>query len=350
MKTVFTCLLTAGGLVLGAASGPAAAQEAAYPNRPIKIIVAFPVGGLLDTVSRVVGEKLSTLLGQQIIIESRPGAGGTLATAAVARAEPDGYTLMMLNDNHAVNPSVFKNMPYDSVKDFALIGFVGSAPMVLSANSSVGARTVKDLIALAKEKPGKISYGSVGIGSGSHLAGEMFTAKAGISMLHVPFRGGAPAINDLVAGHLNTMFITAVVGGQHMKTGAIVPLAIGAPARIELLPDVPTMAEAGYDLEAAYWFGLAAPAGTPPAILTKLEKALADALAMPDLRKRLTEMGTVVTPLGSKAVRRLHAGRDAQMVGCHYPEWDHVPAIAPSAPGPRARSRSGLLRRRSSWG
>jgi tripartite-type tricarboxylate transporter receptor subunit TctC len=297
MRIVLACLLA---MLLGAASGPAAAQEAAYPNRPIKIIVAFPVGGLLDTISRIVGDKLSTLLGQQIVIESRPGAGGTLATAAVARAEPDGYTLMMLNDNHAVNPSVFKNMPYDSVKDFALIGFVGSAPMVLSANSSVGARTVKDLVALAKEKPGKISYGSVGIGSGSHLAGELFTAKAGISMLHVPFRGGAPAVNDLVAGHLNTMFVTAVVGGQHMKTGAVVPLAIGAPARIELLPDVPTMAEAGYDLEAAYWFGLAAPAGTAPAVLAKLEKALAEALAMPDLRKRLTEMGTVVTPLGSK--------------------------------------------------
>jgi tripartite-type tricarboxylate transporter receptor subunit TctC len=299
MKTALACLLALAAL-LGAASAPAAAQEAAYPTRPVKIIVAFPVGGLLDTVSRVVGDRLSALLGQQFIIESRPGAGGTLATAAVARAEPDGYTLMMINDNHAVNPSVFKNIPYDSVKDFAPIGFVGSAPMALSVNSSVPARTVKDLVALAKEKPGKISYGSVGIGSASHLAGELFTAKAGISMLHVPFRGGAPAINDLVAGHLNTMFVTAVVGGQHMKTGALVPLAIAAPARFELLPDVPTMAEAGYQLEAAYWFGLAAPAGTAPAILAKLEKALAEVLAMPDLRKRLTEMGTVVTPLGSK--------------------------------------------------
>lgn len=297
MRTVFTCLLTLAAL-LGAT--PAVAQEAAYPTRPVKIIVAFPVGGLLDTVSRVVGDRLSALLGQQFIIESRPGAGGTLATAAVARAEPDGYTLMMINDNHAVNPSVFKTIPYDSVKDFAPIGFVGSAPMALSVNSSVPARTVKDLVALAKEKPGKISYGSVGIGSASHLAGELFTAKAGISMLHVPFRGGAPAINDLVAGHLNTMFVTAVIGGQHMKTGALVPLAIAAPARFELLPDVPTMAEVGYQLEAAYWFGLAAPAGTPPAILAKLEKALAEVLAMPDLRKRMTEMGTVVAPLGAK--------------------------------------------------
>src|SRR3954467_7776374 len=287
-------------LLAGAASAPATAQEAAYPNRPVKIFVAFPVGGLLDTVSRVVGDKLSAVLGQQFIIESRPGAGGTLATAAVARAEPDGYTLMMINDNHAVNPSVFKNIPYDSVKDFALIGFVGSAPMALSANARLPVRTVQDLIEVARQQPGKISYASVGIGSASHLAGELFAAKAGVRMLHVPFRGGAPAINDLVAGHVDTMFVTAVVGGQHMKTGALTPLALAASARFETLPEVPTMAEAGYPLEAAYWFGLAAPAGTPPAVLAKLESALTQVLAMPDLRKRMTEMGAVVTPLGSR--------------------------------------------------
>ena len=299
MKSVLAALL-AMLAVLVTAPVSVTAQDAAYPTRPVKILVAFPVGGLLDTVSRVVGEKLSLLLGQQIIIESRPGAGGTLATAAVARAEPDGYTLMMINDNHAVNPSVFKSIPYDSVKDFAPVGFVGSAPMVLTANAQLPVRTVKDLVDLARQKPGTISYGSVGPGSASHLAGELFVAKAGISMLHVPFRGGAPALTDLVAGHVNTMFLTAVVGMQQMKAGALTPLAIAAPARFEMLPEVPTMAEAGYPLEAAYWFGLAAPAGTPPAILAKLEKALSDVLAMPDVRKRLTEMGAVVTPLGSK--------------------------------------------------
>jgi tripartite-type tricarboxylate transporter receptor subunit TctC len=285
-------------IALSAASGPAEAQE--YPNRPVKIIVAFPVGGLIDTVARVVGDRLSTALGQQFIVESRPGAGGTLATASVARADPDGYTLMMINDNHAVNPSVFKTIPYDSVRDFAPIGFVGSAPMALAVNASVPARSIRELVALAKQKPGTISYGSVGIGSASHLAGELFTSQAGISMLHVPFRGGAPAINDLVAGHLDSMFVTAVVGGQHMKTGALVPLAIAAPEPFELLPGVPTMAAVGYPLEAAYWFGLAAPAGTPAAILAKLEKTLAELLATPDLRKRMTDMGIVVTPLGSK--------------------------------------------------
>jgi len=300
VNKALACLLVAVTAVLGTALAPATAQEPGYPSRPVRIIVAFPVGGLLDTVSRIVGDKLTMVLGQQFIIESRPGAGGTLATAAVARAEPDGYTLMMINDNHAVNPSVFKNIPYDSVKDFAPIGFVGSAPMALSANARLPVRTVHDLIELARQQPGKISYASVGIGSASHLAGELFAAKAGVRMLHVPFRGGAPAINDLVAGHVDTMFVTAVVGGQHMKTGALTPLALAASARFETLPEVPTMAEAGYPLEAAYWFGLAAPAGTPPAVLARLESALTQVLAMPDLRKRMTEMGAVVTPLGSR--------------------------------------------------
>ena len=299
MTTIRACLLGALAL-LGMAASPAIAQDTAYPNRPIKILVAFPVGGLLDTVSRVVGEKLSSLLGQQFIVESRPGAGGTLATGALARAEPDGYTLMMINDNHALNPSLFRNLPYDSVKDFAPIGFVGSAPMVLTANAQVGVRTVKELVERARQKPGTMSYGSVGPGSASHLAGELFAAKAGVNLLHVPFRGGAPALTDLVAGHIDTMFLTAVVGMQQMKAGTLTPLAIAAPARFEMLPDVPTMAEAGFELEAAYWFGLAAPAGTPPAVLAKLEKALAEALTMPDLRKRMTEMGAVVAPLGSK--------------------------------------------------
>jgi tripartite-type tricarboxylate transporter receptor subunit TctC len=299
MQRVFVGLLA---LVawLGVGLGPAAAQDAAYPNRPVKIIIAFPVGGLIDTVSRIIADKLSSSLGQQFVIESRPGAGGTLATAAAARAEPDGYTLMMINDNHAINPSVFKNIAYDSVKDFAPIGLVGNAPMVLTAHAGVGARTVKALVELAREKPGALSYGSVGIGSASHLAGEMFTARAGVKMLHVPFRGGAPALNDLVAGHLNTMFLTAVIGLQHMNAGTLNALAIAAPTRLGMLAEVPTMAEAGYPVEAAYWFGLVAPAGTAPAIIAKLEKALAEILALSDVRKRLTEMGAVVTPLGPK--------------------------------------------------
>ena len=291
------------GLLGGAAAAAwpmvARAQDN-YPTRPVKIMIAFPVGGLLDTVSRVVGEKLSGLLGQQFVIEARPGAGGTIATAAVAKAEPDGYTIMMINDNHALNPSVFKNVPYDSVKDFAPIGFVGSTPLVLTAHPSVPAKDVGSLVALAKEKPGTITYGSVGLGSASHLAGEMLSSVANIKLQHIPYRGGAPALIDLLAGHVNTIFLSPVSGLENMKAGKLTGMALAAEKRLEIMPDMPTMKEAGYPVDASYWFGLVAPAGTPPAVLAKLEKALADVLAMPDVRKRLTEMGAIVEPLNGK--------------------------------------------------
>ena len=296
MRRSLACLLAA--LALGVGLGQARAQD--YPTRPVKIFIAFPVGGLLDTVSRIVGEKLGALLGQQFVIEARPGAGGTIATLAVAKADPDGYTLMMINDNHALNPSVFKNIPYDSVKDFAPIGFVGYTPLILAANPAVPAKDVKTLVALAKEKPDGFTYGSVGVGSASHLAGEMLAAGAGVKLLHVPYRGGAPAMNDLIAGHVNTMFLSPVIGLPHLQAGKLKALALAAPKRLEVLPDIPTMAEAGFPVDASYWFGLVAPAGTPPAVLARLEKALADVLEMPDVRKRLTDMGAVVTPLKSK--------------------------------------------------
>jgi len=280
------------------AAGPARAQD--YPARPVKVLIAFPVGGLLDTVSRVVGEKMGGLLGQQFIVEARPGAGGTIATQAVAKADPDGYTLMMINDNHALNPSVFKNVPYDSVKDFAPIGFVGFTPLVLAANPNVPAKDVKELIAIAKTKADAVTYASVGVGSAPHLAGEMLGTAAGVKMLHVPYRGGAPALNDLVAGHVNVLFVSPVVGLSNIQAGKLKALAVAATKRIEVLPDVPTMAEAGYPIEASYWFGLVAPAGTPPAVLAKLEDALGKTLEMPDVRKRLTEMGATVQPLKSK--------------------------------------------------
>src|SRR5262245_24279608 len=283
-------------LILMLAPTPAWTQQA-YPARPVKIVIAFPVGGLLDTVSRIVGERLSSMLGQQLVVEARPGAGGTLATAAVAKSEPDGYTLMMINDNHALNPSVFKNMPYDSVKDFAPIGFVGYTPLILVANGALPMHSVKDLIDAAKQNPGTITYGSVGVGSASHLAGEMLAGAADIKWQHVPYRGGAPALNDLLAGHVHTMFMSPVVSLQHITAKKLNALALAAPRRLELLPDVPTMTEAGYPVDASYWFGLVAPAGTPPAILDRLEKALADALAAPDVRKRLTDMGAIVQPL-----------------------------------------------------
>jgi len=292
-----TAALVAALLAIGATASHA---QDSYPSRPVKIMIAFPVGGLLDTVSRVVGEKLSQQLGQQFIIEARPGAGGTIATQAVAKADPDGYTLMMINDNHALNPSVFKNIPYDSVKDFTPIGFVGSTPLVFAANPSVPAKDVKSLVEIAKEKPGTITYGSVGVGSASHLAGAMLGDVAKVQLQHVPYRGGAPALIDLVAGHVNTMFLSPVIGLENIKTNKLKGLALAADKRLEILPDLPTMKEAGYPVEASYWFGLVAPANTPPAVIAKLEKAMAEVLAMPDVKKRLTEMGAIVSPLNGK--------------------------------------------------
>jgi tripartite-type tricarboxylate transporter receptor subunit TctC len=292
-----TAALVAALLAFGATASQA---QDNYPSRPVKIMIAFPVGGLLDTVSRVVGEKLSQQLGQQFIIEARPGAGGTIATQAVAKADPDGYTLMMINDNHALNPSVFKNIPYDSVKDFTTIGFVGSTPLVFAAHPSVPANDVKSLVAIAKEKPGTITYGSVGVGSASHLAGAMLGDVAKVQLQHVPYRGGAPALIDLVAGHINTMFLSPVIGLENIKTNKLKGLALAADKRLEILPDLPTMKEAGYPVDASYWFGLVAPANTPPAVIAKLEKAMAEVLAMPDVKKRLTEMGAIVSPLNGK--------------------------------------------------
>jgi tripartite-type tricarboxylate transporter receptor subunit TctC len=265
------------------------------------VVVPYPAGGLVDLITRVVTERLAASLGQQFVIESRAGANGTIATASVAHAEPDGYTLLMITDSHAVNPLFYKNLSYDSVKDFAPIGLIGKSPMVLTVHVSVPARTVKELIGLARADPGSLSYGSIGLGSASHLAGEMFKLRAGVDMLHVPYRGGAPAVNDLIAGHLKTMFLTPVSGLPHIQAGKLAPLAIAAPARFELMPDVPTMAEAGVPLEAAYWVGMAAPAATPPAVIAKLEKALSEATAASDVRGRLTQMGAVMTPLAPAA-------------------------------------------------
>jgi tripartite-type tricarboxylate transporter receptor subunit TctC len=276
------------------------AQDTSYPNRPVKLLIGFPAGGLLDTVSRIVGERMSALLGQPFVVEARPGAGGLVATTALAKAAPDGYTLMMINDNHALNPFILKEVPYDSVKDFAPIGFVGSTPLVFNAHPGLGLKSMKDLVEMAKAKNGGLTYGSVGPGSLPHLSTALFARAAGVSMTHVPYKGGAPALNDLVGGHLNTMMTSLVVSKGHIDSGRLTPLAVAWKHRLEPLPNVPTMAEAGYAFDAAYWFGLMAPVGTPQPIIAKLEKALADTVAQAAVRNRLAEMGTLVTPMNAK--------------------------------------------------
>ncbi|HEY5798023.1 MAG TPA: tripartite tricarboxylate transporter substrate binding protein [Bosea sp. (in: a-proteobacteria)] len=284
------------GMIAGllAVAGTHAIAEDNFPNRPIKIVVPYAPGGLADTISRVLTERMARDLGGQFVLESRPGANGTVASAAVARAEPDGYTLLITVEGHAVNPSFFDRLSYDAVRDFVPVGFIGKSPMLLAVHPSVPARSVEEYIRLAKSEPDSLTYGSIGFGSASHLAGEVLRTGADISIRHVPFRGGAPALNDLVAGHIKSMFVSPIIGLQHFQTGALVPLAIAAPERSELLPNVPTMAEAGFALDASYWFGLVAPAATPAPVLRKLEGALAEALKDPGTRLRLTQMGAIV--------------------------------------------------------
>lgn len=286
----------AAAALIGSFAGQAQAQDN-YPSRPVKILIAFPVGGLLDTVSRIVGEKMTTLMGQQFIIEARPGAGGSIATGALAKADPDGYTIMMVNDNHALNPSTMKSLPYDSKNDFKMIGFVGYTPLVFVAHPSLPFKDVKGLVDYAKKNP--LNFGSVGPGSASHLAGEMLNSAAGIKIQHIPYRGGAPAMVDLLAGHVKTMFLSPVIGLKNIEANKLTGLALAADTRIAILPNLPTMKEAGYPLEASYWFGLMAPAKTPPAVVAKLEKALEQTLAMPDVQKRFADLGAVLKPLNS---------------------------------------------------
>lgn len=285
-------------LALGAAADGRAQDS--YPAKPVKLLIGFPPGGLLDTVSRIVGERMGAALGQPFIVDARPGAGGLLATSALAKSAPDGYTLMMVNDNHALNPFILKEVPYDSVKDFAPIGFVGSTPLVINAYPGLGLKSVKDLVELAKAKNGALTYGSVGPGSLPHLSTALFARAAGVTMTHVPYKGGAPALNDLVGGHLNIMMTSLVISKGHIDAGRLTPIAVAWNQRLEPLPNVPTTAEAGYPVDAAYWFGLMAPAGTPPAVIGKLEKTLAETLAQPEVRKRLADMGTLVTPMNAK--------------------------------------------------
>jgi tripartite-type tricarboxylate transporter receptor subunit TctC len=275
----------------------APARAADYPTAPVRIIVPYPAGGLVDIVMRVVAERLSRELNQQFIIESRVGAGGTMASGFVARADPDGYTLLAITDSHATNPLAFKNLPYDSIADFAPIGLIGSSPLVLTVHQSIPAKSVQEFIALAKQRAAApLSYGSIGYGSAAHLAGEVFKVRAGgIALLHVPYKGGAPAVNDLVAGHINSMFLSPIVSVPHIESGALTPLAIAAPNRFSLLPKVMTMREAGYPMEAGYWVGVVAPAKTPGPIIAVLDKALQRVLAQDDLRTRLTDIGLVVT-------------------------------------------------------
>ncbi len=276
-----------------AACAAGAAWAQAYPARPIKLVVAFTPGGTTDIIARVLAEAAGQRLGQQIIVENRPGAGGNLGTEAVARAAPDGYTLSLCTiGTCAMNAAIYPSMPYDVERDFAPVVLVGSVANVLAVNASVPAKTVKELVALAKSKPGALTYGSTGYGSSPHFAGELLKAMAGVEMTHVTYKGSAPAIIDLRGGQIDVFFDNAPSILPHVKAGAVRALATTGAKRSKQLPDVPTMQEAGFPgFVIQPWWGVLVPAKTPAAIVAKLNQAFNEALREPAVIKRFEEVG-----------------------------------------------------------
>lgn len=270
-----------------------AASAQTYPVRPIKLIVPYAAGGTTDILGRMIGQKLQESMGQSVVIENKPGAATNLGAEATAKAAPDGYTLLLgTNVTFAVNPHLYEKLAFDPLKDFAPIAPIALTQTVLLVNPSVPAQNVREFIALAKAQPGKLSYGSYGSGSLAHLAAAQFAAMAGVQMVHVPYKGSAPAMTDLVGGHINLMFDNIVTALPSAKSGKVRALAVTGARRSAAAPDLPTVAEGGVSgYEVVGWFGFAAPAGTPPDIVRKLNAEINRALAMPDVRDRIVSAG-----------------------------------------------------------
>ncbi len=267
------------------------AQAQEWPSKPVKLIVAYPPGGAVDNVGRLLAEKLSTSLGQPVIIENKAGAGGLIGADAVARSAPDGYTFVLGTvSSHAIAPSVYKKMPYDPVADFAPISLVALTPYFITVNPAVPAKTLAELIAYAKANPDKLNFGSSGNGTTPHLAGELFNTMAGVKINHVPYKGSAPMVTDLLGNQVQVAFDNTVI--PNVKAGKLRALAATGSTRLAAMPDVPTAAEAGLPgYEAVGWMGVYGPKGTPPAIANKLAAEIAKAMALPDVREKLNAQG-----------------------------------------------------------
>jgi tripartite-type tricarboxylate transporter receptor subunit TctC len=278
-------------LVLALIAAGAGAQT--YPAKPIRLVVPFPPGGTTDILAREVGQRLSQAFGQSVVVDNRPGAGGNIGSELVARSAPDGYTLLMATvGTHAINPSLYAKMPYDHVKDFAPVVLVASVPNVLEVTPSLPVYTVADLIKLAKEKPGQINFASSGSGTSIHLSGELFKAMAGVDMTHVPYKGSAPAIADLIGGQVQVMFDNLPSSLPQIKAGKLRAIAVTSAQRAPALPEVPTIAESGLPgFEASSWFGLVAPAGTPPAIIARINAEVNQWLQSPEAKEKLLAQG-----------------------------------------------------------
>ena len=274
------------------------AQDA-WPSKPIRLVIPFPAGGATDILGRIVAGELNKAFGVSVIPDNRAGAGGNIGTEAVARSAPDGYTLLMCTvGTQSINASLYSKVAFDPIKDFAPVTLVATVPNVLVVNPSVKANNVKELIALAKSQPGRLNYGSSGNGSSVHLSGELFKSMTGVFMTHIPYRGSAPAVADLLAGQVDLMFDNLPSVMPHIKAGKLRALAVTTARRSVSLPDVPTIAEAGVPgYEATSWFGVVAPAGTPAPVVARLQQTIAKALGAPEVREKLSGQGA--EPVGN---------------------------------------------------
>lgn len=283
--------------IVAAFTAMQSAVAADYPTKPVKLMLGFAPGGQADILGRTLGQKFMQILGQPLVIDYRPGAGGRIAAEAAARAVPDGYTLLMVDQGMlAANVTLYKKLDYNPGKDFIPISLIGSQAQVLVVHPSVPARSMAELIALAKEKPGTLYFASGGLGGAAHLSGELFKAEAKVDIVHVPFKGTGPALQDVVAGRIQITFSAASPLIGYIRSGAVRPLAVSTATRTAILPDIPTIAELGLPRYAlGTWNGLAAPAGTPKEIIATVHRATATALNDPEVRKRLTDMGVDVT-------------------------------------------------------
>ena len=292
VKCLSHLLCSAALMVCPAAHAAAPAGGPDYPSRPLRIIVPWVAGGGTDIVARIFTPKLTDALGQQVIIDNRPGANGIVGSEIAAKATPDGYTLILEAVEHVINASTYAKLPYDTIKDFAPVGLVAAHSLVLIVPPSLPAKSVKELVALAKSKPGQLDFGSWGQGSLAHLAGELFKNSAGIQMSHVPYKGAPQAIIDILGGRLPLMFTTMPTGAPQVKQGKLRALAVTSRDREPLLPEVPTMIESGYrGFEVGSWRGLYVPAGTPKAVIARLNRELVKVLQMSDVKERIAASG-----------------------------------------------------------
>ena len=280
-------------VLAGLLASPVHAQSAdAYPAKPVRLIIPFPPGGSNDIVGRMVATQLGERLGQQVVVDNRGGAGGTIGTDSAAKAAPDGYTLLLISVAHAFNASMYKKLPYDPIKSFTPITQLGTGPVALAVYAGLPVNSVKELIALAKAKPGSLQYASAGVGSFQHLAAELFRIQAGIEVVHVPYKGGGPATMDVIAGHAHYSAGSLIQYLPHIRSGKLKILGTGGAARSPLLPDVPTIAEAALPgFEANNWWGMLAPAATPPAIIERLHKELSILLTSAETQQRFRTEG-----------------------------------------------------------